>query len=285
MLDFKPVPRHRVQDEVEVSRLMAAQEPFIIEEGDNPAFQRFAEQCSREHITELFGDREWRVQDFNRGPFDPTVSPVENTTLMPFSEFMKRIDQPDDGHQSYVNVWPSEGNGFALPFFEKMMALGRELPLTMIDNQELKTLWVGGAGTTSPLHYDTYARSHGTVSGMKQYIFFPPDVLHYRRLGTHSIRSACGWWSRIGFGPIDDTLYPQLAGLEPWIAQCRPGDFVWLPPCWWHHVSIPDEPTVTISATHHDRRTYRHWYHWRMRMTRWIGRHEGVKRLVQGRSA
>ena len=285
MLEFRQTPRHRVTDVEGIRKLVAKQEPFIVEEKDNPDFRAFAERCTADRIREVWGDREWRVQDFVRERFDPRVAPVENTSLMPFSEFMDRFERSDSGHQSYVNIWPTEGTDFAEDFFAELRAFGKKLPLTAYDDQDLKTIWLGGAGTTTPLHYDTYARSHGTVSGMKRYVFFRPDAKHYRKLGTYSVRSTVGWWSNIGFGPIDDEAYPQLKGTEPWVADCYEGDFVWLPPCWWHYVTIPEGPTITISATHYDRHTYRYWYHWRIRLTRWIGRHEGLQRLLRSKSA
>ena len=284
-MEFTIVPRFKVSDTDEIRTLVQRQRPFVIEEGGNEAFQAFAEWCTAERIAALFGDRPWRVQDFDRGPFDPYVPPVERTSVMPFSQFMEKYEHPDEGHQNYVNVWPSEDAEFAAPLFEKMRALGRALPLTSFADQDLKTIWLGGAGTTSPLHYDTYARSHGTVYGMKQYIFWPPDSFHFKRLGGYSVRSACGWWSRIGFGPIDDEVFPELKGTQASIAQCRPGDFVWLPPCWWHHVSIPEGPTISISANHYDWHTYAYWYHWRMRATRWLGRRGRLLDLIQDRSA
>lgn len=280
MLECKEVPRYRVTSVEEIRRLFAKQEPFITEEQDNPDFQEFAKICTAEHIRELWANRDWRVQDFEQTVFDPFVPPVENTAVMPFDTFLERFENPIPGRQNYVNIWPTEGTPFAMDFFAKMREFGKKLPLTQPDGQDLKTLWLGGKGTITPLHYDTYARSHGTVRGEKLYIFFPPDRHHLKKLEAYPVRTTQGWWSRIGFGPLDPELFPQLEGTKPWRALCKPGDFVWLPPCWWHHVSIPESPTITISATHHDPHSKRYYYHWRMRTTRWLGRRQGVLRKV-----
>ncbi len=282
MLDFIETPRFKsTGGEAQIRELFAKQKPFIIEEADNPLFQAFAERCTAQRFGEIWGDREWRVQNFKKGEFDPFVPPVANTSVMTFPEFLERYENPEEGWQTYLNIWPTPpATDFADPFFQELRALGKELEMTKYDGQDLKTFWMGGPGTITPLHHDTYARSHGTISGLKRYVFFPPDRKHLKKLKPYSVRSTQGWWSNIGFGPLDPEIHPQLKDTEPWLADCGPGDFVWLPPCWWHHVSIPSEPTITISATHHDPHTSRYYYHWRIRLTRWIGRQRWLKPIT-----
>ncbi len=264
-----------------VRKLIRSGRPFILEERDNAAFRRFAESCGIERFRAVFGDRPWRVQSCPRGEFQPEEPFARQTEEMPFSAFLDKIAAPDEDTQHYLNIWPTPGMEYAQPLFDELRALGPQIPLTRHANQELRVFWLGGAGNVTPLHYDTYARSHGVVLGEKQFMLFPPDLRHYFKLDPFPLWSPVGWYSRIAVGPLDPALFPRLKGTRPVRALCGPGDFLYLPPCWWHYVTIPGQVTVSISATYTPRIAYLYWYHWRLRLSRWIGGQEKLLKKVK----
>jgi len=273
-LDYREVPRVRNPSDDEVDRLVRSGQPFLIEEKDNEAFQRFAARADFARFRDEFGAREWTVQCCERGVFDPRQHFADTTARMPFSEMLDRVEEPHETLQHYVNVWPGAGVEFAQSLFDELRAVGRDLALIRYKNQELRVFWLGGAGTITPLHHDTYARSHGVVHGEKLFVLFPPDLRHFRLLDPYPLRSPVGWYSKIGAGPLDPERFPALKKTRPVRALCGPGDFLYLPPCWWHYVTIPSKPTISISATFYPFAAYFYWYHWRMRLTRWIASHE-----------
>ena len=286
MLETTEAPRFDVRGDLsQVDELVKAAQPFIIEEATNDAFQRFRERCTLERFASVFGDRVWTVQAAPRGRFHPEIPFAMQTERMPFPDFLEKMRHPDPDVQHYLNLWVTKDMEFTEPLFEELTALDSELSLIRYDSQELKVFWMGGAGTITSLHHDTYARSHGVVHGEKLFVLFPPDLRHYLKLRPYSVWSPVGNFSKIGAGPLDQERFPQLRGTRGVRALCGPGDFLYLPPCWWHHVSIPSEPTISISATYYPRSAYYYWYHWRMRFTRWFGAQERLLKRARAAAA
>ncbi len=284
MLQAQDAPRFDVDgDLAEVDRLVRAAQPFIIEEGARDAFRAFAESVTMDRFADVFGDRPWRVQSCKRGIFEPEIPFYEQTEEMPFTGFLDRMREPHETQQHYLNLWPGPNMDYAQPLFDELRALGPKIALTNYKNQELRVFWLGGAGTITPLHYDTYARSHGVVHGEKLFMLFPPDFRHLRLLQPYPVRSNTGWYSTVGAGPLDPALFPRLAKTRPVRALCGPGDFLYLPPCWWHHVSIPSKPTISVSATFYPKAAYFYYYHWRLRFSRWLARHPRLLNLSNGK--
>ena len=278
-LDF--TEPERVPHDVGIAKLkelFKSDRPFIVEEADHDVFQRVTAGFKLDRFREVFGDRSWTVQRSKRGVFEPETPFCDQTETLPVPEFLEKVENPDEEYQHYLNVWPSPAFDFANDMFRELDELGPELAMTRFGSQELRVFWIGGKGTITPLHYDTYARSHGVVEGEKLFILFPPDLKHFRALQPYSMWSPVGWHSKIAAGPIDPKHHPSLAGTNPVRALCKPGDFLYLPPCWWHHVSIPHRTTISISATFYPRRSYLYWYHWRMRISR---RFAGQDRLLK----
>lgn len=283
MLETTEAPRIDVRGDMdEVRRLIRTGRPFILQEQENEDFRRFAARCGLERFREVFGQRPWTVQSVPRGAFQRDVPFARQTEQMPFDRFLERIADPAPDRQHYLNIWHTPAIDFAKPLFDELRALSPKIPLTRHAGQELRVFWLGGAGNVTPLHYDTYARSHGVVVGEKEFVLFPPDLRHYLKLKPYPFWSPYGWYSRLDVGPLDPDLHPSLRGTRPVRARCGPGDFLYLPPCWWHYVTIPGQPTISISATYTPRRAFLYWYHWRLRFSRWLG---GQERLLKRYSA
>jgi ribosomal protein L16 Arg81 hydroxylase len=46
-----------------------------------------------------------------------------------------------------------------------------------------------------------------------------------------------------------------------------PGDFLYMPPCWWHLISIPDEFTISFTTRWRPMNELRRlWSYWRWRI-------------------
>ena len=275
MLEATEAPRVDTHGRVdEIRRLVRSGRPFVVREAESPTFRRMASSMDLQRFRSLFGDRPWRVQRSERGRLDPTTPFAAQTEEMPFSAFLDKIEHPDERIQHYVNFGFGPQLEFARELFDELAELGAELPLARYKNQRFDAFWLGGAGTITPLHFDRYARWHGILQGRKVFHLFPPDLRHHLNLEPYPLRSPIGWYSRVGAGPLDPSVFPKLKKTRPVRATVRPGDFLYLPPCWWHHVTIPDEPTISLSATFRPWITYLYWYHWRIRLARRLGGQE-----------
>jgi hypothetical protein len=99
-------------------------------------------------------------------------------------------------------------------------------------------LWIGSGGHVSNLHYDPFNNLIGVATGIKRVVMFPlaaiadlyPTALD-RGLGARP----ASWvtllaWDRARFPRLEQALQ---AGVQ---AIVGPGDALWMPPFWWHHV-------------------------------------------------
>lgn len=116
------------------------------------------------------------------------------------------------------------------------------IPLELMRDIQLSEntprLWLGGGGHRVPIHYDRDDNLFCLASGRKRFTLFPPDALPDLYVG--------------GFGhepggvatALVDPLHPDLvrfpryrdAAARAVIAELAPGDVLYLPAYWWHHV-------------------------------------------------
>jgi hypothetical protein len=99
-------------------------------------------------------------------------------------------------------------------------------------------LWFGPAGTVTPLHHDRANIFMAQVFGRKRVSLFP----------THAIRHM---YNNVGvFSPGDPedaaSTLPALQHAKKYVVVLSPGDVLFLPVGWWHHVRSLDT-SITVS--------------------------------------
>ena len=92
--------------------------------------------------------------------------------------------------------------------------------------------WFGPEGTISPLHHDHYQNLFCQVYGYKRFIMFAShDNMHSHQ--HHLLKNT----SQIDVeSPNAIRDFPDFADKTAWIADLGPGDVLYLPLHWWHHV-------------------------------------------------
>jgi hypothetical protein len=100
-------------------------------------------------------------------------------------------------------------------------------------------LWLGGAGTVTPLHHDASNIFFGQVLGTKRVRLVPPyEIEHLANDRT------C--FSSIDLDDPDFERYPSLRHVLVLDVIVEPGDFLLLPIGWWHTVRSL-EPSISLS--------------------------------------
>ena len=122
--------------------------------------------------------------------------------------------------------------------FPSLCAQTRPLPFLAGRQSNRCRLWVGSGGQVVNLHLDPYDNMLCMLAGVKRVTLFPPHVLPYlypappdRGLGgTPS--------SLVRLLELDRRTFPLVdrALPEGVVARVEPGDVLWIPPFWWHHV-------------------------------------------------
>lgn len=102
------------------------------------------------------------------------------------------------------------------------------------------SLWVGEAGNTTPLHFDTAENFLVQIYGRKQLRIFSPEDNHL--LYVHNLYTK----GRMHFSQIRDLdadnrkQFPRLEKACLYQGIIGPGDAIYIPPGWWHEVKTLD---------------------------------------------
>jgi hypothetical protein len=100
-------------------------------------------------------------------------------------------------------------------------------------------LWYGPGGTVTPLHHDTVNIILTQVRGTKTFKFISP---------AHSplMQESVGYYSLLDLDGADRTTHPALKSATVLECTVGPGESVFIPAGWWHHVA---SKSVSISLT------------------------------------
>jgi hypothetical protein len=101
--------------------------------------------------------------------------------------------------------------------------------------------WLGPAGTVTPFHYDTTNIFLAQVVGHKRLCLIPPSQtpLMYNRVGV---------FSDVDYERPDPIRFPLYAQATATDFMLNPGEVLFIPIGWWHHVRSLT-PSVSVSLT------------------------------------
>jgi hypothetical protein len=105
-------------------------------------------------------------------------------------------------------------------------------------------LWVGPAGTVTPVHFDLAHNLFVQLVGRKRFTLFDPSqsaALRYPDYAQQRLTS-----SGVDVEQPDLERYPDFARARRVVIDLAPGDVLFLPHSWWHHVRAL-EPSVSLS--------------------------------------
>ena len=105
-------------------------------------------------------------------------------------------------------------------------------------------LWVGPAGTKTPLHHDTVMLFHTQVVGRKRWRFVSP-------LSGPNLYNDYDVYSPVNFETLDLQRFPDAAKVKVLDVVVEPGETIFLPLAWWHQVTSLDK-CISLSFTNLD---------------------------------
>jgi hypothetical protein len=99
-------------------------------------------------------------------------------------------------------------------------------------------VFIGGAGTKTHIHADSEHNLFTQVHGKKNWILYPPG---YDGLIDPVISRTPYFFT--GFDPDhpDFERYPLMRYADSLEGTLEPGDILFVPPSWWHHVKNPED--------------------------------------------
>jgi len=156
------------------------------------------------------------------------------------STLMRHMDDPEP---------PSIYAG-AIPLRNELARIGEQnaMPLLGDDTEQLVSIWIGNRGRTAT-HWDLAQNIACVACGHRRFTVFPPDQLQNLYMGPLDNTLAGQPISLVDLHDPDFASYPlfreALANAQS--AELEPGDAIYIPSMWFHHVDSLDALGVLIN--------------------------------------
>jgi hypothetical protein len=236
LADVRPVERitSLSRDEFR-AHYLAASRPVVVTGGVRqwPAVQ----QWTLESLVERLGERPVIVGLSTDGVFNYDLEASRiNYVSMPFSAAAARLLDRNAREVAYIMQRPVE-----LELDELMRDVS---PPDMLTGElSWPHFWAGGAGVATPLHWDNLQNLYGQIIGRKRFLLAAPDDLDKLYPYPASARFA-----HISYAnPDDPEPWPRIQDVSWLECVVEPGDLLFLPAFWWHHVRSLD---VAVSVNY-----------------------------------
>ncbi len=112
----------------------------------------------------------------------------------------------------------------------------------------LASIWIGNR-TRIAAHYDLPDNLACVAAGRRRFTLFPPDQLRNLYIGPLDFTPAGQAISLVDFARPDLGRFPRFpeAMRHAQVAELAPGDALFIPSMWWHHVEALDSFNVLVN--------------------------------------
>ena len=123
-----------------------------------------------------------------------------------------------------------------------------ENDLDMGNRQPLVSVWIGNQ-TRIAAHHDLPDNIACVVAGHRRFTLFPPSELENLYVGPLDFTPAGQAISLVDFARPDFEKFPKFeeALKRAQVAELGPGDAIFIPSMWWHHIESLDSFNVLVN--------------------------------------
>ncbi|CAJ1439588.1 unnamed protein product, partial [Effrenium voratum] len=105
-------------------------------------------------------------------------------------------------------------------------------------------LFAGLGGTLYHCHYDLQPNLHVQLTGRKRFILFPPDA--WPQLYPFPVHHDLDRRSMVDLDAPDER-FPKWRQARGCMVELAPGEALYIPPYWWHHVQSLTAETTSMA--------------------------------------
>ncbi len=136
----------------------------------------------------------------------------------------------------------------ALPMPQALPGFTRDNSLRWLDPRIVPRLWLSNRVTVQT-HYDLSSNLACVVAGQRRFTLFPPEQFENLYVGPFEFTLAGPPVSMVRLDQPDEERYPRFR--EAWrharTAVLGPGDVLYIPYMWWHHVESLEPFNVLVN--------------------------------------
>jgi hypothetical protein len=195
---------------------------------DWPAMTRW----SPEDLKTRFGHVTVEIQDDRNADPKYEENKPAHRRKVPLGPFVDRVLAVTPTNDCYMTA---NNEALRLPELAPLLEDIGSLP-AFCDRSKLGTcssFWFGPAGTLTPLHHDTLMLFHTQVVGRKRWRLISP-------LETAKLYNFNSVFSPIDIDRPNLSRYPRFKDVVMLDVTVEPGETLFLPLAWWHHVTSLD---------------------------------------------
>ena len=126
--------------------------------------------------------------------------------------------------------------------WEGVLALQRRLEWGELTSN---LLLVGQAGNTTPAHYDEQQNIFAQIDGTKRCLLFSPA--DFPALYPFPLHHPHDRQSQVDLYAPDLNRFPRFPEVQPLEAMLSPGDLLYIPQYWWHHIENLSDGCVSLN--------------------------------------
>lgn len=121
-----------------------------------------------------------------------------------------------------------------------------DLPLSELN--PLVSLWLGNRSRIAA-HYDFPENLACCVAGKRRFTLFPPEQIANLYIGPLDFTPSGQAISLVDFHQPDFERFPRFVGAmqQALVAELEPGDAIYIPSMWWHHVESLSEVNALVN--------------------------------------
>ncbi|RYD43591.1 MAG: cupin-like domain-containing protein, partial [Sphingomonadales bacterium] len=133
------------------------------------------------------------------------------------------------------------------PTSDSIASFADENPLP-VDTGVDPRIWVGNTSRIAP-HYDMAANIAVVVAGRRRFTLFPPEQIANLYVGPVERTIAGQPTSMVDPDDPEHDRFPRYAEAErhKLVGDLVPGDAIYMPPMWWHHVRSEGALNVLVN--------------------------------------
>lgn len=243
---------HGVRPDSIPDDLLASTEPYVLRKlvSDWPAVEAARESLETAHsyITRFYqgatigaffappesGGRIFYDEDMSAFNYQPV--------MLKLDQVLEEIEKHQSDEKPPVIYVGSTTVDTCLPGFRAENDIG------MGGLDPLVSIWLGNR-TRVAAHFDSPDNIACCVAGRRRFIVFPPEELENLYVGPLDFTPAGQSLSLVDFHDPDFERYPRFeqALQNAQLAELDPGDAIFIPSMWWHHVEALDGFNVLIN--------------------------------------